>query len=242
MARTGYDAHETSLLWWGYATRGKGPGAYQWFEGLGDYVEIMYSRDTQKPLPWIFQRFRDEYLGSDFSQEPPYDELTGRTPQKFVHGKYPWLMQVLHQQMGDKPFRRCLQTLFRQYRYQAFTMDEFVLVFAREDPAVVQRWRKDWLDRRGIPEVKLSYSAERDSSRTIPMWTTRGTLEQSGELTGLPLDVGFQSRRGTTLQTITPSERVVRFERTGPESESIILDPGQKYLLKITDLSTAGAP
>ena len=63
MERTGYDAHETSLLWWGYTTRGTGPGSFQWTEGFGDYVEMLYSEARKKPLPGNFQRFRERVFG-----------------------------------------------------------------------------------------------------------------------------------------------------------------------------------
>ena len=62
LERDGYDGHETALLWWGYATRGEGPGAFQWTEGFGDYVEILYAEGTGKPVPYNMQRARDAFL------------------------------------------------------------------------------------------------------------------------------------------------------------------------------------
>lgn len=239
MARTGYDAHETSLLWWGYATRGKGPGSYQWFEGLGDYVEFLYSRDTAKPLTWNFIRFRDEYLKTESTQEPRYDQLNGRTPQKFIHGRYPWVLGALHQQMGDQAFRRTLRTLFDEYKYKAFTVDEFVALFAREDREVVQRWRKEWLDRAGVPELIVDYTVDPKDN----LFRVSGTVLQEGNLYSLRIPVELKHNSQMAVGSrVDIREKVTPFEFYSPEKPvALVLDPEQRYLMKVTYHSTSSA-
>lgn len=86
---TGYDAHETALLWWFSTIRGNGPGAFQWTEGFGDYAEILYDEKYHKPIAKIFQYFRNKYLELPVEKDVFYYELKGSTPQDMIHGKYP---------------------------------------------------------------------------------------------------------------------------------------------------------
>lgn len=145
---TGHDAHETSLLWWGYTTRGRGPGSLQWTEGFGDYVEIMYDEAFNKPIPANFRRFREQYLAMPAEEDVPYTELRGNTPQKIVHGKYPWLMKVIRDTVGDTAFVRALRLLFERYRFRTFTMDEFIATLEEGSGQKLDWWRKEWLERK----------------------------------------------------------------------------------------------
>ncbi|OFW05982.1 MAG: hypothetical protein A3H96_00140 [Acidobacteria bacterium RIFCSPLOWO2_02_FULL_67_36] len=133
MDADGYDAHETSLLWWGYALHGEGPGAFQWTEGFGDYVEVMYTEARHKPLSVNLRRARERYeaLGAaDISIE----RLTGNSPQPVIHGRLPWLMDRVRKEIGDARFRAAIRTLFTRFRWRTFTLDEFVSVFERAAP------------------------------------------------------------------------------------------------------------
>jgi hypothetical protein len=129
MARDGYDGHETSLLWWGYATHGEGPGAFQWTEGFGDYVEMLYAEARQKPMPFNRQRAREAFLAIDPKPEVALTDLKGNTPQPLIHGRLPWMMEALRGSIGDSAFRRGIRLLFHRYRSRTFTLDQFMSVF-----------------------------------------------------------------------------------------------------------------
>jgi hypothetical protein len=234
MMRTGYDAHETSLLWWGYTSHGRGPGAWQWNEGLGDYVEFMYGEARNKPLPAIFNFFREAYLSSDFAQEPLYNELRGNTPQKFVHGKYPWLMSALRQKIGDEPFRKGLRKLFADYRYKSYTYDEMFAAFESAAGQSLKKFRADWIERRGVPEIKL----EATSKLLDKNCTITGTIQQDGALTGMPLDIALQSGDATARNTITLAQGATAFSVSTPGAPTNLqVDPDNKFILKVTPLS-----
>ncbi len=153
MTSTGYDAHETSLLWWGLTAHGRGPGSWQWTEGLGDYVEFMYAEARHKPVASIFAQFRRDYLATPPEQDLLYAYLRGNTPQKLVHGKYPWLMQVMRERLGDEAFRRGIRLLFTRFRYRTFSMDEFIAEFEQASGQSLRWWREQWLQRKGVPVV-----------------------------------------------------------------------------------------
>ena len=128
MARDGYDGHETALLWWGYGAQGEGPGAFQWTEGFGDYVEILYDEASKRPIAFNLQRAREQFLAIS-GTPPPLTELRGSTPQPLVHGRLPWMMEALRHAIGDESFRRGIRALFTRYRARTFTLDQFFRVF-----------------------------------------------------------------------------------------------------------------
>lgn len=161
MLRTGYDAHETALLWWGYTSRGDGPGAWQWTEGLGDYAEFQYAEARNKPLAEIFIRQRDKYLATPPEKDLHYTELRGNSPQELIHGKYPWIMHALRQEVGDEAFVRGGRKLFSSYKHRVFTMDEFIAVFESASGKSLKAWRAEWFEAKGKSRAALVAPAEK---------------------------------------------------------------------------------
>lgn len=229
MERTGYDAHETSLLWWGLTSHGSGSGSWQWTEGLGDYVEVMYGEARKKPLPQNFVRFRSDYLATPPEQDVPYDQLRGDTPQKIIHGKYPWTMQVMRELIGDPAFRRGIRLLFDRYRFRTFSMDEFIATFEEAAGQSLSWWREQWLNRKGMPVVDFESSVAASGNR----FRISCKLEQEGALYDLPLEIGIKTGGITRIEKILLRGRtsVVTFESAEPPGE-IVLDPNERILMK----------
>jgi aminopeptidase N len=228
---TGHDAHETSLLWWGYTTRGEGPGSFQWTEGFGDYVEILYDETYQKPIPKIFERFRAEYLALPSEQDVPYTDLRGNTPQKIVHGKYPWLMHLVRYTVGDSAFISGLRLLFKRYRQRTFSMDEFIATLEEGSGQSLQWWREEWLERKGVPDIAFSSRVEKldDSSRVVC------DIEQRGNVYHLPLEIGIRTSRGLQVEKVQLVDQQMMFTFDVREEPSeIVLDPERWILMKVT--------
>jgi len=234
MGRTGHDAHETSLLWWGYAFGGRGPGAFQWLEGLGDYVEILYDEARGHPVPAIFERFRAEYLASTREEEPAPSELRGSTPQKFVHGKYPWLLHVLRGELGLEALRAGVRRLASDCAARACSLDELVAALEAGSGRSLARWRRQWLERRGVPE--LEYAVVRAGE------ALRLRVVQRGELYDLPLEVALDGPAGRVriVRVELPAVREQELDLGPAEgAESVVLDPERKLLLRLREV---GAP
>jgi aminopeptidase N len=228
---TGHDAHETSLLWWTYTLHGIGPGSFQWTEGFGDYAEILYDEVYHKPIPKIFQRFRREYLATPVDQDLPYSDLRGSTPQKFIHGKYPWLLHIVRSVVGDSAFRNALKLVFTRFRYRTFTMNEFISALEDGCGQSLQWWREEWLERKGVPTIAMdSHILKRGSGYVITC-----TLEQRGNTYHLPLAIGIESSLGIRVEKVKLNEKraVFTFE-SKEEPTRILLDPQGWVLMNVT--------
>jgi hypothetical protein len=219
---TGHDAHETSLLWWTYTLHGTGPGSFQWTEGFGDYVELMYDEDAHKPIPTIFNRFRSEYLATPAEQDLLYSALRGNTPQKLVHGKYPWLMHLVRGVVGDSAFRGALRLVFRRFDHRTFTMNEFVSAMEEGSGQSLQWWREDWLERKGVLSVAFGSRIEKRSSGFL----VTCTIEQQGDVYRVPVEIGIESGgRVNTERVFLNQKRTICTFEANQEPTRVLLDP-----------------
>ncbi len=227
---TGHDRHETVLLWWGYTARGEGPGSFQWTEGFGDYGEILYDYAYNKSVPRTFQRFHDEFLALPAEQDVPYFDLRGNTPQKLVHGKYPWLMHLLRYVVGDTAFDRAIRLVFERFQFRTFSMDEFVSTLEEGCGQSLRWWREEWLERKGVPDIAMgSEVLENGSGYSITC-----VIEQHGNVYHLPLEIGIESREGMRIERVDMSEQRMKFTFASREQPTrILLDPKGWVLMNV---------
>jgi hypothetical protein len=227
---TGHDAHETSLLWWTYTLHGSGPGSFQWTEGFGDYAEILYDEAHHKPVPKIFQRFRGEYLATPSEQDLLYSDLRGNTPQKFIHGKYPWLLHIVRSAVGDSAFRNALKLVFNRFQYRTFTMNDFVSTLEEGCGQSLQWWKEEWLDRKGVPTIAMNSQVQKRESHYVVVCT----IEQRRGLYHLPLTIGIESSHGLRREKVLLNENKMVFTfESKDEPTRVILDPDALVLMNV---------
>ncbi len=226
---TGFDAHETALLWWFYTTRGEGPGSFQWTEGFGDYAEFLYEEKYNKPIPEIFLHFRNEYLTMPPQEDVLYKDLTGTTPQKIIHGKYPWLMHLVRYVAGDKKFIKAMKLIFKKFRFRTFTMEEFIAVLEAGCGQKLQWWRQEWLERKGVPVIIWKYKVEEINNKYL----IKCFLTQVENLYHLPLEIGIKTEKGIEIKRVNINEREEFFTLESEEKPiNILIDPNNWLLIK----------
>lgn len=227
---TGFDAHETSLLWWFYTIRGSGPGGYQWIEGFGDYAEFLYDEHAGRPIPKIFRTFRDEYLAAAPEKDYLWSELRGNTDQAFIHGKYPWLMHLVRYVIGDAPFARAMKFLFERWKFRTLSMDEFVAALEQGSGASLAWFRDEWLARRGVPVMALKWDAHQAEGGGFMV---SGMIDQTGALYHLPVEIGIRTASGVRVEKVAVAEKVTSFSfRSKERPGDVVLDPNGWILMK----------
>jgi len=228
-ATTGYDAHETSLLWWDYTIRGKGPGAFQWTEGFGDYAEFLYDEEREKPIPKIFEFFRDKYLSLPVEQDLLYYELSGSAPQEIIHGKYPWLMRVMHHVVGTSAFKNAMSLLFYKSRFHTFSMSEFVSTLEEGCGQSLKWWQEEWLERKGVPVISFRSEVERSNGE----YQIAVFLKQQGNLYHFPVEIGIRTAKGLRIEKVSMSVKEMSFSFKSKEKpEGVLLDPNGWVLMR----------
>ncbi len=226
---TGLDAHETALLWWGYTMRGNGPGNFQWTEGFGDYAEILFDEEYGKSIPKNLTYFREKYLETPAAGDLLFSELRGNTPQELIHGKYPWLMHLVRYVVGDSSFRKAMRLVFERFRYRTFPMNEFISVLEEGCGQPLGWFRKEWLERRGVPEVELRSRVQKIGSA----YRLTCIIEQRGNLYRLPLEIGIESARGLRVEKVKLARRKTTLSTTLMEEPTrVLLDPNGWILMR----------
>jgi hypothetical protein len=229
---TGHDAHETALLWWFYTIAGRGPGSYQWTEGFGDYAEMLYDEARGLPVPADFESYRRGYLRmAGTPAEPPITAPRGPLAGNFVHGRLPWVMHLLRFAVGDSAFYRGVGLLFDRWRFRSFTLEEFVATLAEGTEQPLDWWRRDWLERGGVPELTWHADITPDSGG----YRVAVSLRQTGVLYHLPLEIGIESAQGMRVERVQLDEpaRDFRFW-SASEPTRVLIDPRRWLLAKVT--------
>jgi hypothetical protein len=229
---TGHDAHETALLWWFYTIAGRGPGSYQWTEGFGDYAEMLYDEARGLPVPADFESYRRGYLRmAGTPDEPPITAPRGPLAGNFVHGRLPWVMHLLRFAVGDSAFGRGVRLLFDRWRFRSFTLEEFAATLAEGTGQPLDWWRREWLERGGVPELTWHADITPDSGG----YRVAVSLRQTGALYHLPLEIGLESAHGLNVERVqmdTPTQEF-RFW-SAREPTRVLVDPHRWLLAKIT--------
>jgi hypothetical protein len=229
---TGFDAHETSLLWWGHIITGRDNGSWQWIEGFGDYSEIYYDFKNNKPIPKIFQFFREKYLASDLEKDPLYFELRGNTGQQFIHGKYPWLMHFMRYRLGDENFNKAISYLFKTNQFHSISIDEFIAALETGCGQSLKWFRDEWFERRGVPILSFNYKVLGNDH----LYKIICVIKQKGNLYDLPLEVGIQTVNGMIINRINIKEKETKFNfELAYKPSKVILDPNDWVIMKKTE-------
>ena len=229
---TGHDAHETARLWWEYTIRGKGPGAFEWTEGFGDYAEFLYDEERGKPLPTIFELFRDKYLSLPVEQDLLYYELSGNAPREIIHGKYPWLMRVMRYVVGKDAFKNAMSLLFYKFRFHTFSISEFVSTLEEGCGQSLKWWQEEWLERKGVPTISFRYEIERSNGG----YHVTVFLKQQGDLYHLPVEIGIRTAKGLRIEKVNMSAKEMSFGFKSKEKpEGVLLDPNGWVLMRKID-------
>ena len=229
---TGRDAHETALLWWFYTIAGRGPGSFQWTEGFGDYAEMLYDEARGLPIPPDFESYRRGYLRmAGTTDEPPITAPRGPLAGNFIHGRLPWVMHLLRFAVGDSAFDCGVRLLFDRWRFRSFTLEEFVATLAEGTGQPLEWWRREWLERGGVPELTWHADITPDSGG----YRVVVSLRQAGTLYHLPLEIGIVSAQGLKVERMqfdAPARELRLWSASEPAQ--VLVDPHRWLLAKIT--------
>ena len=229
---TGHDAHETALLWWFYTIAGRGPGSYQWTEGFGDYAEMLYDEARGLPIPPDFESYRRGYLRmAGTPDEPPITSPRGPLAGNFVHGRLPWVMHLLRFAVGDTAFDRGIRVLFDRWRFRTFTLEEFVTTLAEGTGQPLDWWRREWLERGGVPELIWHAEIEPDSGGH----RVTVSIRQAGALYTLPIEIEIESAEGRRIERVQLADPAGQFRFWFVSKPTrVVVDPRRWLLAKIT--------
>lgn len=208
--------HELLHNWWG---NGVFPQGGNWSEGLTAYLADHLNDERQgrgaDHRRTTIQRYLD-FVDTDVALDFPLAAFTNRfsaASEAIGYGKTMMMFHMLRRSLGDDVFKRGLQQVWKDHRFQRAGFADLAMSFSRVVPKGtldVPAFFAAWTTTKGIPAIGIAEVGEATSARGTK--SARITLTQSGPT--LPMDVPVVV---TTVDGRSVAS-VVRFDGITPRS------------------------
>ncbi len=249
--------HEVLHNWWGngvYPDYRRG----NWSEGLTTFMADYAYRERRGEEPARAMRLswlRDIAAitpGEDF----PIRQFTSRshgTSQIVGYNKVAMFFFMLRDTIGRDTFDVGVRAFYREHRFRTVGWTELRQAFERASGRNLEQLFAQWLERRGVPEVKLAGAAvvrhgdrhavtvriEQDGPPfkvTVPVRvsTDGGTVAHTVELSGASAQQTIALPGKARFVELDPEFRVLRRlapEEAPPIMREVMIDPGAGYLV-----------
>jgi aminopeptidase N len=100
-----------------------------------------------------------------------------------------------------------MKLLFKKQKFRALTMDEFIATLEEGSGQSLKWFRDEWLSRRGVPAISL----KSDVQNVGGTYKIICSLEQTGEIYHLPVEIGIQTEEGIKLEKVFMKEKKETF-------------------------------
>ena len=182
--------HELAHQWFGdFATM-------RWFddlwlkEGFAQYMAFrtMAAIAPEQPV-WkrFYQSIKPAAYGIDITQgtTPIYQDIQNLKDAKSAYGaivysKAPALLRQLAYLLGDESFRDGLRIYLREHSYGNAEWNDLVAALQRASHQNLTAWARDWIRRRGVPEVRTTWSCDGNGHLQHLSLTQRNVLGEGG--------------------------------------------------------------
>ncbi|HEY4878578.1 MAG TPA: M1 family aminopeptidase [Candidatus Acidoferrales bacterium] len=249
--------HEVVHQWWGNQTVAASYRDTWITEAVANYLAILYS-DSKKPgehrLAGWLEHYKTELLAKPAGATEPLEQIgpltlgqrlaSAKVPDAYatiMYGKGTWVIHMLRQLMRepgsanpDAKFRDLLQSVLKDYKFQALTTRDFQRAIERHMNAAMDiegthhmDWFfDDWVRGIGVPHYSVKFEVKERGQGFL----VSGTLEQKGVADSFTAPVpiygtrvgGKQERLGVVVTS--GAETHFRFTaKTRPSR--IVIDP-----------------
>jgi aminopeptidase N len=233
--------HEVLHNWWGnsvYPDYRRG----NWAEGLTTFMADYAYKEGQGEeaaramrLGWL-REITAVAPGEDF----PVAEFTSRThgtSQIVGYHKPAMFFFVLREAIGREAFDAGLRRFYREQRFRTASWDDLRRAFEAEAGAGLEDLFRQWLTRRGAPDLRLAAAAAGPASGGH---RARVVIEQGEPAFRVALPLRFTLEGGAYTRVVEVRERVSRFTVELPGRPlAVELDPEFRALRR---LAPAEAP
>ena len=159
----GLVAHELVHQWFGDYVTCK-DWSHLWLnEGFAVYYEDLYDRHkngTDSFLCGLYQGAR-RIVSRDASAKPIVDRTYADADEQFdyrSYGKAGWVLHMLRHQLGERLFRRIIQTYLERHALGVVVSEDLRSVIEELSGRPFDRFFDQWLYHAGCPELEVSYT------------------------------------------------------------------------------------
>jgi aminopeptidase N len=163
--------HEAAHQWFGDLV------TMRWFDDLWlkeGFATFMAYKAIEKVLPqfeaWKVFHLRTKPLAylTDVTKgtTPIWQEIPNLSAAKSAYGnivyrKAPSMLRQAEFYLGEREFRRAIQLFVKEHAYANATWEDLVGAFERTSGRKLDAWAAAWVKRRGMPDVRVRWAANR---------------------------------------------------------------------------------
>ncbi|HJS01556.1 MAG TPA: M1 family metallopeptidase, partial [Flavobacterium sp.] len=153
---TNVDAHELAHQWFGDLITAAS-GKHHWLqEGFATYYALL----AEKAI------YGEDYFYSKMYESIQQIKYTSRTDSIPVlnekasslsyYQKGAWALFVLHQEVGDKTFKKIIKSYLKKYAFKTVTTDDFLAEVRKFSHFDTDKFSKEWLESTAINSQKVN--------------------------------------------------------------------------------------
>src|ERR1700751_4063379 len=198
------------------------------------------SMATLEPSANVWKRFyqsiKPAAYGIDITHgtTPIYQDIPNLGDAKSAYGaivysKAPGLLRQLAYMLGDDAFRDGLRIYLREHAYANAEWNDLVRAFERSSNRDLGTWAKDWIRRRSMPEVRVSWSCEGPWLRNLTL-SQRNVLGEGGTWRiAMEVLLGYADQQPLRIRAQFSAERAELSEASGKPCPAYVFANAEDY-------------
>lgn len=232
--------HELTHQWFGDFT------TMRWFddlwlkEGFAQYMAFRTMAELQ-PNQHVWKRFyqtiKPAAYGIDVTlgTTPIYQDIPNLKDAKSAYGaivysKAPGLLRQLSYLLGDDAFRDGLRIYLREHAYGNAEWGDLVNAFQRGSHRDLNEWANAWIHRRGLPQVRVSWSCDANERLSNLTLMQHNVLGEGGTWPiATQILLGYENAPGIRLRAQMSGESADVTEATGQACPAYVYANDQDY-------------
>lgn len=227
--------HEVLHNWWGngvYPDYARG----NWAEGLTTFLaDYAYrEREGEEAARAMRVAWLRDLAALAPAQDVPLAAFTSRTHAAssiLGYNKAAMVFLMLRERIGRESFERALRAFWNEQRFRVASWAELRRVFERESGEDLDALFEQWLERAGVPALRLARASSQPSAGGFRVTVA---LQQGEPPYRLRVPLVLRTVSGETRHTVALRERHGRFAFEVPERPlEVVLDPDFRLLRRL---------
>ncbi|MBK0368844.1 M1 family metallopeptidase [Flavobacterium agrisoli] len=143
---TNVNAHELAHQWFGDLITAK-EGKHHWLqEGFATYYALLAEKELYGEDYFYFKLYETAQQLKFASRTDTIPVLNAKASSLTFYEKGAWALFVLHQNIGDKAFKKAIKNYLNSYAFQTVTTDDFLTEINKVSKYDTESFKKNWLE------------------------------------------------------------------------------------------------
>ncbi|MDT7830728.1 M1 family metallopeptidase [Pricia sp. S334] len=173
------NAHELAHQWFGNLVTEKSARHHWLHEGIATYYAYLSEKKVFGDDHFHWKLYASlTQLQEQFDKDKGESLLNPKASSLTFYEKGAWAVYMLREQLGDKAFRKGIQTYLKKYRFRNARVSEFLKTMESVSGRDLSDFKMEWLDSRSIPFEKAKQSLARHSASLRLLFKMEQELEK----------------------------------------------------------------